>query len=78
MSDDKGHSIRLDGLSLNAQIMVKKKQQEPSGVTGYESIEAGFGTNVDVREGQKVVVGKAAVGGTNTALILVITAKVLE
>ena len=42
------------------------------------ALDAGFGTDVDVREGQKVVVGKAAVGGTNSALILVITAKVLE
>ncbi len=43
-----------------------------------EALDAGFGTDVDVREGQKVVVGKAAIGGTNSALILVITAKVLE
>ena len=43
-----------------------------------DSPDAGFGTDVDVREGQKVVVGKAAVGGTNSALILVITARVLE
>jgi len=77
-SDEKGPTIRLDDLRFTARIVVKKKQEEPSAVTGYESIEAGFGTNVDVREGQKVVVGKAAVGGTNTALILVITAKVLE
>jgi len=77
-SDEKGRTIRLDDLRFTARIVVKKKQEEPSAVIGYESIEAGFGTNVDVREGQKVVVGKAAVGGTNTALILVITAKILE
>ena len=78
LSDEKGHSIRLDDLRFKAQIGVKRQQAEGSAVIAFETIEAGFGTNVDVREGQKVVVGKAAVGGTNTALILVITAKILE
>jgi hypothetical protein len=77
-SDEKGRSIRLDDLRFRAQIGVKKQQAEGSAVNAYDTIEAGFNTNVDVHEGQKVVVGKAAVGGINTALILVITAKVLE
>lgn len=77
LSDEKGRSIRLDGLRFSARIVVKK-QSEVSSVVGYDALDAGFGTDVDVREGQKVVVGKAAIGGTNSALILVITAKVLE
>ena len=77
-SDEKGRSIRLNGLRFNAKIVVKSQQVEGGANVGYTWIDAGFGTDVDVREGQKVVVGKAAVGGTNTALILVITAKVLE
>jgi len=78
-SDEKGRSIRLNGLKFKANIMAKLQQAEGSAVVGFEkNYEAGFGTDVDVREGQKVVVGKAAIGGTNTALILVITAKVLE
>jgi hypothetical protein len=77
-SDEKGRSIRLNGLRFKANIIAKKQQAE-SGFHGiYENYDAGFGTDVDVREGQKVVVGKAAIGGTSSALILVITAKVLE
>ena len=78
LSDDKGRSIRVDGLRFSAKVVVKKKSEAFSSVVAYDALDAGFGTDVDVREGQKVVVGKAAVGGTNTALILVITAKVLE
>ena len=78
LSDEKGRSIRLDGLRFSAQIVVKRQSEAASSVFGYDALDAGFGTDVDVREGQKVVVGKAAVGGTNSALILVITAKVLE
>ena len=74
LSDEKGRSIRLDGLRFNATIMTR---WDGAGIP-VASEAAGFGTDVDVREGQKVVVGKAAVGSTNSALILVITAKVLE
>jgi hypothetical protein len=78
-SDEKGRSIRLNGLKFKANILAKTQQAEGNAVVGFErNYDAGFGTDVDVREGQKVVVGKAAIGGTNTALILVITAKVLE
>jgi len=90
LPDEKGRSIRLDGLRFNARIVVKTQWEGPRLPTAqdapaataqgfaFDSHDAGFGTDVDIREGQKVVVGKAAVGGTNTALILVITAKVLE
>jgi hypothetical protein len=77
-SDEKGRSIRLNGLRFNAKIPARNQQVEGGTVVGYSWIDAGFVTDIDVREGQKVVVGKAAVGGTNSALILVITAKVLE
>jgi hypothetical protein len=78
-SDEKGRSIRLNGLKFKANILAKTQQTEGNAVVGFErNYDAGFGTDVDVREGQKVVVGKAAIGSTNTALILVITAKILE
>jgi hypothetical protein len=38
---------------------------------------ASIRTDIDVREGQKVVVGKANIGPEKGALILVVTAKVL-
>jgi len=74
LPDEKGRSIRLDGLRFSANIVTR---WDGAGVP-VASSDAAFGTDVDVREGQKVVVGKAAVGGTNSALILVITARVLE
>jgi hypothetical protein len=79
LSDEKGRSVRLDGLRFGARLVVKRQPEVGvASAGGYESLDAGFATDVDVRESQKVVVGKAAVGSTNTALILVITAKVLE
>ena len=69
----------MNGLRFKANIIAKRQQLDPGGaLVQYENYDAGFGTDVDVREGQKVVVGKAAIGGTSNALILVITAKVLE
>jgi len=62
--DPKGRLIRLDNLALNLHL--------PGG-TG-----AGIHTEITVREGQKVVVGKSNMGGTDQALILVVTAKVTE
>jgi hypothetical protein len=38
----------------------------------------GVQTDIDVREGQKVVVGKANINNADNALILVLTAKVIE
>jgi hypothetical protein len=61
--DPKGRLIRLDNLTLNLHL--------PSG-------GAGIHTEITVREGQKVVVGKSNMGGTDQALILVVTAKVTE
>lgn len=71
--DEKGRSIRVDNLKLSAQVPVR-----PKGSSGYTVADTGFVTDVDIREGQKVVVGKATVDGTSSALILVITAKVVE
>jgi hypothetical protein len=38
----------------------------------------GITTNLDVREGQMAVVGKTSADGSPNALIIVLTAKVLE
>jgi hypothetical protein len=62
--DPKGRIIRLDALALHLRV--------PGGM------DAGINTEISVREGQKVVVGKSNMGGTDQALILVVTAKVTE
>ena len=65
--------IRYDGLRLNIRVPV-------SGVGGqFSYVDAGISTDVDVPEGKKVVVGKtSAVEGNDSALILVISAKVVD
>ena len=69
-----GRMIRINDLSLNVSIPA-----------GYDSknnaryVTTRIDTSVDVKEGQKVVVGKANVSGApDQALILVMTARVLE
>ncbi len=64
--DPKGRLIRLDNLGLNLRM---------PGPTG---LQAGVNTEITVREGQKVVVGKSNMGAPDQALILVVTAKVAE
>jgi len=61
--DPKGRLIRLDNLKLNMRV--------PGGD------DAGILTEITVREGQKVVVGKSNMGA-DQSLILVVTAKVTE
>jgi hypothetical protein len=66
-------SIRYDGLKLSIKVPV-------SGVAGqFSYVDAGIATDLDVPEGKKVVVGKtSAVEGADSALILVISAKVVD
>ena len=49
-----------------------------SGQATYQYVETGINTDVDIREGQRVVVGKANMDGTDRASIVVLTAKVVE
>jgi hypothetical protein len=63
MEDSKGRSIRLNNLSLNLHV-------------GGQ--DAGINTEITVREGQKVVVGKSNMGAADQALILVVSAKVVD
>lgn len=67
--DEKGRLIRLDRFQLKQRL----------GMSGDKFVEDSLlNTSITVHEGQKVVVGKASLGGTNDALILVVTAKVLD
>jgi hypothetical protein len=62
--DPKGRLIRLNNLVLNLRVA--------------PGMDAGINTEITVREGQKVVVGKSSMGAPDQALILVVTAKVAE
>jgi len=71
-TDEKGRTIRIDRLSVGFRVPVR------SGEKQYTYIDTGINTDVDVREGQKVVVGKANMDGSDRASIVVLTAKVVE
>ena len=45
---------------------------------GFQYLDTGLNTDVDIREGQKVVVGKANMDGSDRASIVILTAKVVE
>ncbi|RMG55773.1 MAG: hypothetical protein D6723_01955 [Acidobacteria bacterium] len=85
-SDEKGRVIRIDDLQLNVRLptISDSTQREEKGAQGsaVEYQNAGIFTSIDVREGQKVVVGKPTListsDGTKGALIIVITARVVQ
>jgi hypothetical protein len=70
-TDDKGRVIRIDNLRVGLKVPV---------VTGgkLNYIDTGIVTDVDIREGQKVVVGKTNMDGSDRASIVVLTAKVVD
>ena len=71
---DTSRLVRFDGLNFGIKVPVSSG---PKGEFHY--VEAGISTDIDVPEGKKVVVGKtSAVEGADSALILVISAKVVD
>ena len=66
--------VHLKTLSLGVSTPTPNRDKD--GRTVYR--HAGFRTDVDVPEGQKIVVGKSNVNGGEDSLILVLTAKVIE
>jgi hypothetical protein len=65
--------IRYDNLKLGIKVPLS------NGPGGFNYYDAGISTDVDVPEGKKVVVGKtSALEGADGALILVISAKVVD
>jgi hypothetical protein len=75
-TDEKGRAIRIDGLKVGFKIPTTSGSG--SGQKQYQYIDTGINTDVDIREGQKVVVGKSNMNGSDRASIVVLTAKVVE
>jgi hypothetical protein len=67
-SEGKEPTIRINDLTLQLHFMLKNNA----------NYEARINTSVDAREGQKVVVGKANIDNADSALVLILTAKVVE
>jgi hypothetical protein len=68
-ADAKDRVFRISNLKLHLRVPIK-------GAGGF--YDAGITTDIDAREGQKVVVGKANIDNSDNALILVLTAKVVD
>ncbi len=68
----KGDAIGLEGFAFSARIPVDAGQNQ------YTYMELGFNTDLNLLEGQKVVVGKTRIGSTNQALILVLSARLVD
>jgi len=64
-------TIRIDRLSLNSHIPV---QTSSGGQFNYNNV--GISADVDIKQGQKVVIGRVSVG--ESALFLVLTAQVVN
>jgi hypothetical protein len=71
--DEKGRAMRIDGLKVGLKIPIPKNAKGE-----YTYIDTGISTDVDIREGQKVVVGKVNMDGADRASIVVLSAKVVE
>lgn len=83
VSSERGNTIRLDGFRFTLRVPYSVEQAQaapgtPSQAPQYNYSEVGFNTELDIREGQKVVVGKAKVDTTGSAFMLVLTAKALD
>ena len=66
-------TMRLDFFRFGGRLASKNAK---SGEVQY--IETGVNTDVDVREGQKAVVGKANFGNARESLFIVLAAKIVE
>lgn len=62
--------------NLNLQIRMPTGMRNDKGQPEYKT--TGLNTDIDIRDGQKVVVGKSDVNNGESPLILVVTAKVVE
>ena len=70
---DKGLRVRLDSLEFRVSLPSPKVGGE-----GLTYASSGVTTDVDVREGQKVVVGKSGLDTASQSIFLVVSAKVID
>lgn len=73
--DAAGRSIRLDG--LQASIQTPRVVVE-SGKPTTRSVETGIRTDIDLREGQKAVIGKTTIEGGAEAIFVVVNGAIVE
>jgi hypothetical protein len=66
--------VHIDGVQFSVQTPTGKVDDKGRAVNDFSTIN----TDLDASEGQKVVVGKSNVHGSDDALILVVTAQVVQ
>ncbi len=67
-------SVRLEAFRFNVRMQVYMD----AGKTQTTNVEGGITTEIDAREGQRTVVGKSNIAGTEDAIFLVVSPKVIE
>ncbi len=82
-SDEKGRVIWLHEMRLGARVPIATTTVGGTGTNPvvnkqYQYMDTGIAADVDIREGQKVVVGKANIEGPDKALFLVVSAKIAD
>jgi hypothetical protein len=65
--------LRLNNFSLTLRI---REGVDKDGKDKFQNVS--IATNIDMKEGQKIVVGKANIDGSENALIVILTAKVMD
>lgn len=70
-----GRSIRLD--SLRASV-VTPTQVVVDGQPTTCMVDTGIRTDIDLREGQKAVIGKASISGGTETVFVVVTGSIVE
>jgi len=78
VSGESQKTIRIDGLDLSVATPLTGPDSGTDKNGNPRMSQAGIHTDLDAVEGQKVVVGKSNVNGTNDAMILIITVKVIN
>ena len=69
-----GTTIRIDRMHAGLRIPVGSVSAQK----GTEYVTSGIDQDVDVKEGQKVVVGRSSLEGPQQALFLILTARVIQ
>lgn len=75
-TEDSKPAIHLRNFKFETRVTVQITTVPNT--TQLQTIPVNIGTDVDLREEQKVVVGKANVGSSNLALFVVLTAKLVD
>ena len=70
-------AIRIDRLRAGVRVPYAA-ETSAQGKTQWQFIETGLNTDLDVREGQKAIVGKSTVDGSNEAIVMALSARVVE